>query len=243
MSLSALSPRCVLQATARSRVVVGYAVDPARVAPLLPEGLAPARYDGSAYVSLVGVELTNVRAFGLVGLGVRRVPAVELRVHVQPAEAPSGPHGTWTAQAHVPRRLVAWGARWLYGTPVAVASMQPMRREQDDRVEVTYRFDWRGREQRIRVQGAPPPTVPAPDARARTLLSPDWRFGTAQDGTLLHTRIERPEAPVCRVQEHHVTVRWPAVYGDLGRVLQGRSPSLVLLSPSTPVTLRWRTRA
>jgi Uncharacterized conserved protein len=243
MSLSALSPRCVLQATARSRVVVGYAVDPARVAPLLPEGLAPARYDGSAYVSLVGVELTNVRAFGLVGLGVRRVPAVELRVHVQPAEAPSGPHGTWTAQAHVPRRLVAWGARWLYGTPVAVASMQPMRREQDDRVEVTYRFDWRGREQRIRVQGAPPPTVPAPDARARTLLSPTGDLAPPRTARCSAPASSVQRLPSCRVQEHHVTVRWPAVYGDLGRVLQGRSPSLVLLSPSTPVTLRWRTRA
>ena len=243
MSLLSLSSRCVLQATARSRVVVGYAVDPARVAPLLPDGLAPARHDGSAYISLVGTELTDVRVFGLAGPGSRRVPAVELRVHVQPADAPSGPSGTWTAQAHVPRRLVAWGARWLYGTPVAVASMQPMRREQDDHMEVTYRFDWRGREQRIRVRGERSPVTPPPDAHARTLLNPDWRFGTAQDGTLLRTRIERSEAPVCRVQEHHVTVRWPAVYGDLGRVLQGRSPSFVLLSPGTPVTLRWQERA
>ena len=243
MAFLSISSPHVLEATARNRIVVGYAVDPARVAPLLPEGLIPARHDESAYVSLVGVELTNVRVLGLAGPGFQRVPAVELRVHVRPADMPSGLGGTWTAQAHVPRRLVAWGARWLYGEPAAVASMQPIRREQTDHVEVTYRFDWKGREQRLRVRGRRPPVMPAPDTRARVLLSPDWRFATARDGTLLRTRIERPAVPVYRVQEHHVTVRWSAVYGDLGRVLADRAPALVLLSPGTPVRLRWRTRA
>ncbi|WP_103029827.1 DUF2071 domain-containing protein [Salinibacter altiplanensis] len=242
MSISSLAPRCVLQATAQNRVVLGYAVDPDRVAPLLPDGLVPARHEGTTYVSLVGVELADVRGLGLAVPGVQRVPAVELRIHVRPAEASSGLVGTWTAQAHVSRRLVAWGARRLYGETIAVTSMQPIRREHADHVEVTYRFDWRGREQRIRVRGERAPVPPPPDARAHILLSPDWRFGTARDGTLLRARIKRPATPVHRVQEHHVTVQWPAVYGDLGQLLANRSPTLVLLSSSAPVTLHWRTR-
>lgn len=145
-------------------------------------------------------------------------------------------------RAHVPRRLVAWVARLLYSEPVRVASVQPVRREHVDHVEVTYRFDWKGREQRIRVRGKRPPVMPAPDAHTHTLLGPDWRFGTAHDGTLLRTRIDRPAAPVYRVQEHHLTVQWPSIYSDLGSVLADRSPSLVLLSPGTPVTLRWPKR-
>ncbi len=233
-------PPRILQATARNRVVVGYGVAPSQVAPLLPDGLVPAERDGTAYVSLVGVELTKVRVFGLVPPGFRRVPAVELRVHVRPARASLEQNGTWTVRAHVPRRLVAWGARFLYGEPVEVASMQPVRREPVGSVEVTYRLDWRGREQRIRVRGERPPVMPPPDALAHTLVGPDWRFATTQDGTLLRTRVERPAAPVHRVQEHHVTVRWPSVYGEMGQLLRDRRPALVLLSPGTPVTLRWR---
>jgi uncharacterized protein YqjF (DUF2071 family) len=241
MGMSTSPPR-ILQATAYNRVVVGYAVDPGRVASFLPDGLVPIERDGTAYVSLVGVELTKVRVLGLVPPTFRRVPAVELRVHVRPAEAPTDQNGTWTVQAHVPRLLVAWGARLLYGESVAVTSMQPIRREQDDSVEVTYRFDWRGREQRIRARGEQPPVTPPSESIAHTLVDPGWRFATAQDGALLRTRIERPAAPIYRVQEHHVTVDWASVYGEMGELVEDQPPAHVLLSPGTPVALRWRER-
>jgi uncharacterized protein YqjF (DUF2071 family) len=161
-SMLALTPPRILQATARNRVIVAYGVAPDRVAPLLPDGLVPVQRNDTAYVSLVGVELTKIRVLGLVPPGCRRVAAVELRVHARPAQNSSGTRGTWTVQAHVPRRLVAWSARVLYGESVAVTSMQPIRREQPDHVEVTYRYDWRGREQRIRVRGTAPPNTPPP---------------------------------------------------------------------------------
>ena len=241
MGMSTSSPR-ILQGTARNRVVVAYAVAPGQVAPLLPEGLVPDQRDGNAYVSLVGVELTKVRVLGLIPPGFRRVPAVELRVHARPAQAPLQEAGTWTVQAHVPRRFVAWGARVLYGETVEVTSMQPVRREQAESVEVTYRLDWQGREQRIRARGEQPPVTPPPEAIAHTLVDPGWRFATAQDGALLRTRIERPAAPIYRVQEHHVTVDWTSVYGAMGELVEDQPPAHVLLSPGTPVALRWRER-
>jgi uncharacterized protein YqjF (DUF2071 family) len=233
----------VLRATARNRVVVSYAVPPDQVAPFLPDGLRPMTRDGRAYVSLVGVELTKVRVLGLAGPGFRRVPAVELRVHVHPTRGDSDAPGTWTVRAHVSRSLVAWGAHLLYREPVEVTSMQPVRREPTEHVEVTYRFDWKGREQRIRVRGERTPVMPAPGALARPLLRPDWRYATTGNDALLRTRIERPATPIHRVKEHHVTVQWTEVYGEIGRVMTDRDPALTLLSPGTPVTLRWREQA
>jgi uncharacterized protein YqjF (DUF2071 family) len=238
--LSYPSPR-VLEATAQNRVVVGYAVPPDRVAPLLPDGLAPVERDGTAYVSLVGVELTKMRMLGVVPPGFRRVPAVELRLHVHPVGAPDA-EGTWTVQAHTSRRLVAWGARTLYGEPVAVTSMQPIRRRQAEAVEVTYRFDWRGREQRIRVRSDHSPDAPPSASPARMIMAPRWRFSAANQDSVRRTRIERPAPSVCRVQEHHVTVDGPSVYGELGRLIEDRSPAHVLLSPDATVTLRWPER-
>lgn len=223
-------------------MIVGYTVDPDRVAPLLPQSLIPAQYDGRACISLVGVELTDIRLIGLAVPGFRRVPLIELRIRVRPAESAADLVGSWTVQGFVPRRLMAWGAGLLYGESVQVASMQPVRREQVDSVEVTYRFDWKGREQRLRVRGERPPVMPAPDTPAHTVLGSTWRFGTPRTGTLLRRRVDRPAVPVYRVREHHVTVQWPIVFGDVGRLLTGRSPSVVLLAPSTPVTLRRRER-
>ncbi|WP_263787488.1 DUF2071 domain-containing protein [Salinibacter grassmerensis] len=241
MSLLPFRPSCSLQATVQNRVVFGYEVSPDQVTPFLPEKLVPVERNGTACVSLVGGELTRMRVFGVVSLGLRRVPTVELQVHVHPAGAPEK-EGTWTVQAHTPRRLVAWGAQALYGERVEITSMQPIRREPADHVEVTYRFDWKGREQRVRARGEPSPVTPSPNAHAHSLLGPNWRFSTARDGTLLRTYIDRSAVPICRVQEHHVTMQWSAAYGEIGELLQDQSPFHVLLSLRSPVALHWPAR-
>lgn len=239
--MSTASPPTILEATARNRLVASYAVAPEQVAPMLPAGLTPDTRDGRAYVALVGVELVKVRVLGLVGPGFRRVPAVELQVLVQEAE--SSRRGTITVQAYVPRRLVAWGARGLYGEPVDVVSMQPVWRDQTDTTAVTYRFDRAGREQRLRAVGAKPPREPTSDSFAFFLMDRGWRFGTDGKGGRVRARIERSVEPVYDVQEHHVTVQWASVYGEKWAFLRDREPTHVLLSPGGPMALHWRERA
>lgn len=243
MVSSESSTPVILRAAARHRVAVHYAVAPDRVAPHLPGGLQPDTRDGQAYVSLVGVRLLKVRVLGLAGPGLRRVPAVELQVPVRPAGTNGERRGTLTVRAYVPRRLVAWAARGLYGEPVSVASMQPVWKERPDAVEVTYRFDRAGREQRLRVAAEKPPVAPAPDTAARFLQDRHWRYGTRGDdgaGTLLRARMERPAGPLYHVQEHHVTVHWEAAFGEAWAFLDDRSPDVVLCDPGGEIALHWR---
>lgn len=230
----------VLRATVRRRLSVGYAVAAERVAGHLPAGLVPDTHEGRAYVCLVGVQLIRVRVLGLAGPGFRRVPAVELQVPVR--EADGGRRGTMTLQAYVSRRVVAWGARLLYGEPAAVASMQPVWRERPEQVEATYRFDCAGREQRLRVVGAKPPVRPAPDAPAAFLMDRAWRYATDRRGGLLRARLDRTRESIYRVREQHVTVRWGAAFGDEWTFLADRSPTVVLFEPGGPMTLGWRDR-
>ena len=241
MTSSPASRPPILRATARDRVVACYAVDPAPVAAQLPAGLVPDTREGRAFVELVGVRLVQVRVLGLAGPGFRRVPAVELRVLVR-EDGASARRGTMTIRAHVPRRLVAWGARGLYGEPVATASMQTMRRERDEGVRMTYRFDVAGREQRLRATAEGPPTSPAAGTLAHFLRDRPWRYGTARDGTLLRARLERSEAALYAVDAPHVTVRWGAVYGAPWGALADRTPTTAFFSPGGPVALRWRER-
>ena len=235
------SASVILRATACHRVAVHYAVAPDRIGSLLPHGLVPDTQAGQAYVSLVGVRLLKVRVLGLVGPGFRRVPAVELQVPVRPANTEGGGRGTLTLQAYVPRRLVAWAARSLYGEPVSVASMQPVWKERPDAVEVTYRFDRSGREQRLRVTAEKPPVAPAPDTAARFLQERHWRYGV-RDDTLVRARMERPAGPLFRVQEQHVTVRWGAAFGHEWAFLDDRSPDVVLCDPGGELALHWHER-
>lgn len=238
MSGPSEQPR-ILRATAQNRAVAAYGVAPDRVAAQLPSGLLPDTHDHQAFVVLVGVQLINLRVLGLPGPGFRRVPAVELQVPVCERHTPSR-KGTITLQAHVPRRLVAWGARLLYSESVAVAPMQPVWKERKDTVEMTYRYDQAGREQRLRVVGEPPPVSPAPDTAAHFLMDRNWRYGVTGETTLVRTRVERPVVPIHRGTEGYVTVQWSAVYGNQWAFLAEREPTLSFLAPDTPLTLRWR---
>lgn len=237
MADAANRPR-ILQATARNRVVMAYAVAPNRVESFLPDGLLPDTRGGHAFVTLVGVQLIKLRVLGLPGPGFRRVPAVELQVLVQERQMPDR-RGTITLQAHVPRRVVAWGARGLYDESVAVAPMQPVWKERGDTVEMMYRFDVAGREQRLRVVGERQPVMPAPNTTAHFLLDRNWRY-SGGDGNLVRTRVERPVAPVCRVRESYATVAWASVYGNQWAFLADRDPTLAVLVPNTPIALQWR---
>jgi uncharacterized protein YqjF (DUF2071 family) len=238
IALMPSSSFCLLRATARNRAIAVYAAPPSPVGSLLPDALAPVTREGMAFLSLVGAELTNIQGLGRSVLGLRRAPVVELRVHVRPAQAPASAHGTWTVQAHASRRRLAWGARWLYGEPVAVTSMQPLCRTHPDRREVTYRFDSNGREQRVRVESdGTSAAAPSPEASSSLFLRPSWRFGTNRHGRLWRARVTRSKAALCPVRTHHVTLDAASVYGTAGRLLDSASPAHVYLAPETSVAL------
>lgn len=242
MFVASSSSTRVLRATVGNRVAVGYAVDPSRVASRLPSGLIPVTHADDAYVVLVGAQLVHPSILGVPVPGIRRMPFVELQVPVRETTPSSERRGTLTMQAFVPRRLVAWSGRVLYGEPVKRAPMQPVRQERAETVEITYRFDWAGREQRLRVVGRKPPVTPAPDAPASCLMKQNWRYGRSRTGELLRARLKRSKTQVYRVQEHHVTVRWGSVYGDEWAFLDGRAPATVLFSPGGSVAVGWPTR-
>ena len=228
----------ILRATIRHRVGVRYDVPPELLTSHLPDPLVPDTRTGGAAVELVGVHLRDVRVLGIAGPGLRHVPAVELRAAVR--HPPTNRHGTITLQAYVPRRLVAWGARTLYDEPVAVASMQPLRRTSDDRVAMTYRFDWQGREQRLRVEGARTRGGGTSETEPPLTKSGGWRFATAGGGTLRCARLDQDTEGVRRADTAHVTVRWRAAFGDIGALLADRSPAGAWLGGEGPLALRWR---
>lgn len=158
------------------------------------------------------------------------------------SSAPAGCRTPGPGYGRAHRLGTMWSARFLYGEPVCVASMQSVRRERSRDVETTYRFDSAGREQRLRVRGRTPPVMPAPSSPAYDLLARNWHYGQAGNGDLLRTRIERPVTPVYRVHEHVVTARWASVYGNDWAFLQKKAPALVLFAPVQPLVLQWRQR-
>jgi hypothetical protein len=227
-----------LTAEWRNLTLVSYALDPDRVESVLPDGLAPDTREGKAYASLVAFDFANARVLGVGIPRHRTFPEFNLRVYVRhPA---SGARGVVFVRELVPRRLVAWVARGLYGEPYATASMQNLRRAGPETVTLTYRFDWKGREQRLRVEAGREGTVPGPDSLARFLIDRRWGFGTGPTGRLLRYRVAHPLWAVREAREHHLTLDWERVYGRRWAALKEAAPASVLVADGSDVAVSWR---
>ncbi len=216
--------------------LITYAVPPERVAPHLPPGVVPDRREGRAFVSLVTFEFLDLRVLGVPVPGAQRFPEVNLRIYARQGER----HGVVFVREMVPSRLVTGAARLLYNEPYARVPMQIEQQTPGEAIAMTYRFDWKGREQRLRVTGRMPAAMPDTDSTAHFFKERRWGFGTTRNGRLLRYRVEHPRWALYPVAEHHVTLDWSHVFGADWAFLQEAKPYSVLLAKGSPVTVYWR---
>ncbi|RJK98451.1 YqjF family protein [Vallicoccus soli] len=151
----------------RDLAFVHWAVEPARVRPLMPPGVRPDEHDGATYVGLV--------PFRMVDAGLLRGPAVpwlgtflETNVRLYSVDA-QGRRGVVFRSLDADRLAVVLGARAAYGLPYCSAAMA-FRRDGDE-VSYATRRRWppdRTARNRVRVRVGAPVAEPTPLERFLT---------------------------------------------------------------------------
>ncbi len=152
-------PRSFLTAHWRNLFLATYPVPPSLLEPRLPPGLTLDLRDGSAFVSLVAFEFLDTRVLGIPWPGYRDFGELNLRFYARHGDE----RGVVFLREFVPRRAIAWIARWLYNEPYLAAPVAADRAETDSGIDMLYRLHFAGREHRIEVSGAKPPVRPAAD--------------------------------------------------------------------------------
>src|SRR3954471_19004784 len=112
-------PLSFLTARWSNLCLLTYAVPPALLEPRLPRGLSLDLRDGQAFVSLVAFDFLDTRVLGVPWPGYRNFPEINLRFYVRHREE----RGVVFVREFVPRRLVAFLARAIYGEPYVAARM------------------------------------------------------------------------------------------------------------------------
>ncbi|MFQ5703769.1 MAG: YqjF family protein [Gemmatimonadales bacterium] len=110
--------RPFLTAAWRYLAMLNYEVEPSILEPLLPAGLELDLWHGKALVSVVGFRFLDTRLLGVTIPGHTNFDEVNLRFYVRRQVA----DGDWRrgvvfVREIVPRRAIAWVARWLYHEP------------------------------------------------------------------------------------------------------------------------------
>jgi uncharacterized protein YqjF (DUF2071 family) len=128
----AASRRPFLTAAWRNLAMLNYWVDPGLLLPLVPQGLQLDLYDGEALVTLVAFQFERARLFGIRVPWHQQFAEVNLRFYVRRVVAGQERLGVVFIKEMLPRRLVAWTARYVFGERFAHAPVSYRRNSGDD---------------------------------------------------------------------------------------------------------------
>lgn len=182
--------------------MVSFAVDPGRLAPLVPAGTELDTNDGACYVSLVAFRFVDTRVRGL------RIPfhhtfeELNLRFYVRRTVGDEVRRAVVFIREVVPRRAIAAMARVLYNEPYIAL---PMRHRVDgDPPRVVYEWRLQGAWHALGAAARGARTVPPPDDHRAFITEHYWGYTRQRDGGTLEYQVTHPRWGV-----------WDATLGEL----------------------------
>jgi uncharacterized protein YqjF (DUF2071 family) len=235
--------RPFLTAAWRHLVMLNYQVPAALLQPLVPAGTELDRWEGATLASVVGFRFLGTRVLGMPIPGHRDFDEVNLRFYVRRRSD----DGTWRravvfVRELVPRRAIAWVARWCYNEPYLAV---PMRHQVDMAGAAEGRpgraaYSWRLRGQWYRLEATTRgrPAVPPPGSAAAFIAEHYWGYTVQRDGGALEYQVEHPPWRVWQTAQATLVGELDALYGpSLAKHLKAE-PVSALVADGSDVTVQ-----
>jgi uncharacterized protein YqjF (DUF2071 family) len=224
-----------LRARWRHVVIASYAVEEAAVTPFLPAGVELDRWQGWPVVSLLALEMTDVRVRGVPIPLHRRFPDVNFRCYARRAD---GEPGVVFLKEIVPRRAVALVARLVFNEKFVARSVRHAVEREGDASRFLYVWRDGGRTHRLAATVAGPPQVIQAGSLEEFLMERRLGFVAQRDGRLLTYRIERERWRWWRPLAFETQADAAILYGERFRGLFETPPISVVVAEGSPVTVR-----
>lgn len=218
--------------------MLNYEIDPAVLAPFVPAGTELDSWNDRHWVSMVGFLFANTRVFGV------RVPLhcdfeeVNLRFYVRRQAAEGWRRGVVFIKEIVPRRAIAFMARYFYNEPYVALPMQH-RIEADSGGVKSARYSWRfnGREQTLGVTTSGAPQLLCAGAKAEFITEHYWGYNAQRDGTTMEYRVEHPCWRVYEVAASRFDCDVRELYGAAFSECLNAKPASAFLAEGSAVTV------
>lgn len=220
-------------------VMLNYAIDPAIVAGRVPAGTELDTWRGQTFVSMVGFQFRDTRVRGFAIPFHRHFDEVNLRFYVR-RHAPEGTRrGVVFIKEIVPRRAIAWLARWRYNENYVRLRM----RHEDEVVAATRRavaYEWRTRGgwNRLGVQVSGASRIPDPASEESFITEHYWGYVGQRDGSTLEYQVEHPRWRVWRAVDAGLDCEVERLYGPAFADACTGAPSSAFLAEGSEVTVR-----
>jgi hypothetical protein len=232
--------RVFLTAEWRYLAMLNYEVDPGLLLPLVPAGTELDRWNGRVFVSLVGFRFLKTKVFGLAIPFHSNFDEVNLRFYVRRRVKDELRRGVVFIREIVPRRAIAFIARFLYNENYVAL---PMAHEITDAgnggLAVAYRWKMRNNWSGISVKVEGEPQVPREGSHEQFITEHYWGCAAQPDGGCMEYRVTHPSWKVWNVPQPEFSGDVDKLYGkEFAAVLGGRPTSAFLAEGSAVTVMR-----
>lgn len=228
----------------RYLAMLNYRVPPDLLLPLVPKGTELDTWQGHAYVSVVGFLFEHTRVLGIPVPFHQTFEEVNLRFYVKREAKGETRRGVTFIRELVPRRSVAWLARFAYNEPYRAVPMRhafgimgPAWRP----LSVEYAWKARGRWSGLRVAPTGNAHHVRPGSEEEFLSHHRWGYTRAPLGTIEY-EVRHDPWPLWKVPVASLVGDLAPVYGErFAKALAGQ-PHCAYLAEGSAVTVHWPRR-
>lgn len=217
----------------RHLVLLTFDAPDTAVAPLVPPGCEPDRWDDRLQVSLVALRMDRVRVGGVPVPGFTSFPQVNVRTYLRHAGQP----GVVFVREIVPSRLVAAIARWRFGEPFVSGRVESRAGRDAGRLSVEYFFGIGAARGRVAVRAEVETVVPDAGSFEFWVTQRVRSCRTGPDGRLRSFAVAHPPWAVHPIESTDVAVDFAGLYGREWSWLGTARPRSVVLAAGSDVTV------
>jgi uncharacterized protein len=233
-------PRPFLTAEWRNLVMLNFAVAPAMLSSLVPDGTTLDAWQGTTYVSLVGFLFDDTRVLGIPIPWHRRFEEVNLRFYVRRTLPHDVRRGVTFIRELVPRVAIATTARAIYNEPYRSL---PMRHSfgapGPEGMPLSVDYAWRVRRDwtSLRAETRGVGQRPEPGSQEEFITEHYWGYTRQRNGSTIEYEVAHPRWKVWAVEGASITGELESVYGsEFAAVLRGQ-PASAFVADGSAVTV------
>ncbi len=192
-----------LTAEWRYLAMLNYEVDAGLLLPFVPAGTELDRWDGKAFVSLIGFQFLKTKLLGFLPIPLHsNFEEVNLRFYVRRQVGDEVRRGVVFIRELVPRSAIAYVARTFYNENyVALPMAHEVRFNADDGLRATYRWRTVKGWNSINVETGGDCALPEAGSFEQFITEHYWGYAAQPDGSSAEYQVTHPSWRVWQVRE------------------------------------------
>ncbi len=217
--------------------MVNFPIEQEVLRPHTPQGTEIDDWRGTTYVSLVAFLFLNTRVKGIAIPLHRNFEEINLRFYVRSRGPQGWRRGVVFVREVVPKRMIAWVARWLYNENYIACPTRSSLIEPSGNHDGSVEYGWKHRKEWLTISAeySGQPGYPTKDSLAEFISEHYWGYAAQKGGGSLEYQVEHPQWHVWSASKTVLSGDFARFYGPEFASALATSPNSVFVADGSSV--------